>query len=229
VFAVHGSQWEISSGGTSPWRSLGSYGYALKDLRFGNFDSDPATEVFRRGPDGQWYLLSPGAGDWQRAQSSSFPLAQLRFGDFTGDGITDVLAVVGGRWSISAGATQPWQPLNPRLGTRLDSSSILIADVNGNGTDDVVRSTVSIGFSTGPTRPVKVKWEISWEGRSGWQTLKVVSLDSLLLFSRAEVYLLTGRFDGAPGSDLLAIDSSRLGRLYSNASRAITRLNRYAY
>lgn len=213
----------------SPWRSLGSYGIAFKGLRFGNFDADPATEVFRRGPDGQWYILSPGAGDWQRVQSSGFALAQLRFGDFTGDGITDVLGVVGGRWSISAGATQPWQTLNPTLGARLDSSSILIADVNGNGTDDVVRSTVILGLPRGTTRPASVKWEVSWEGRSGWQTLKVVGVEPAKLLTRPEVYLLNGRFDGAPGSDLVAIDSTRFGRLYSNATRAIARLNRYAY
>jgi hypothetical protein len=230
VFAVHGNRWEISSGGSRRWRSLGSYGLALKDLRFGNFDADPATEVFRRDAHGQWYILSPGAGGWQPAQSSGFPLSQLRFGDFTGDGIMDVLAVVGGRWSISAGATQPWQRINPALGTRLDSSSILIADVNGNGTDDVVRSSVVLGLPNGTTRPVSVKWEVSWDGRSGWQTLKVVGVEpSPLLLTRPEVFLLAGRFDGARGSDLLAIDSSRFGRLYSNVNRAIARLNRYAY
>ena len=100
--------------------------------------------------------------------SSSFPLDQLHFGDFTGDGITDVLAVEGGRWFLSRSATDHWQTLNRTLSSSLNG--VLIADVDGNGIDDVVRFKLT-GFTSG-------RWEVSWDGRTDWQTLKNVTWQS---------------------------------------------------
>jgi len=218
VFAVHGNEWMISSGGTGEWRSLGTYGVPFDQLAFGKFNPDGKTDIFRRAPDGQWSVVSPGSHDWRPVESSSFPLAQLHFGDFTGDGITDVLAVEGGHWSISRSATDPWQTLNPKLSSSLDG--VLIADVDGNGTDDVVRFKVT-GVTSG-------RWEVSWNGRSDWQTLKNVTWQSTNP-ATPHLHAFAGRFDDSPGGDLLFLDDSRRGRLYSKATDALAVHNLYPY
>ena len=210
VFAVHGNEWVISSGSTGQWRSLGTYGIPFDQLAFGKFNPNGKTDIFRRAPDGQWSVVSPGSHDWRPVASSSFPLDRLHFGDFTGDGITDVLAVEGGHWSISPSATDPWQTLNPKLSSSLDG--VLIADVDGNGTDDVVRFKVT-GATSG-------RWEVSWDGRSDWQTLKNVTWQSTYP-AAPHLHVFAGRFDDSPGADLLFLDDSRRGLLYSKATDAL--------
>jgi hypothetical protein len=218
VFAVHGGKWVISSGGTGEWRSLGTYGVPFNQLAFGKFNPDGKTDIFRRYPDGQWSVVSPGSHDWRPVASSSFPLGQLHFGDLTGDGITDVLAAEGGHWSISRSASNPWQTLNPTLSSSLDG--VLIADVDGNGIDDVVRFRVT-GFTSG-------RWEVSRDGRGDWQTLKNVTWQST--YPRApHLHVLAGRFDDSPGADLLFLDDSRLGLLYRTATDALAVHNLYPY
>jgi hypothetical protein len=218
VFAVHGGKWVISSGGTGEWRSLGTYGVPFNQLAFGKFNPDGKTDIFRRYPDGQWAVVSPGSHDWRSVASSGFPLDQLHFGDFTGDGITDVLAAEGGHWSISRSATDPWHTLNPNLSSNLDG--VQIADVDSNGIDDVVRFKVT-GFTGG-------SWEVSWDGRGDWQTLKNVTWQST--YPRApHLHVFAGRFDDSRGADLLFLDDSRLGLLYRRASDALAVHNLYPY
>jgi hypothetical protein len=220
VLAVHGSQWEISSGGTGAWTSLGAYGVPFDQLRFGKFSGATAerpggralTDIFRRAPDGKWSIVTPGKQDWRDLGSSSFPLSDLGFGDFTGDGVTDVFGIAGGRWSISRSGTGSWERLNPKLATPV--KSVLIADVNGNGTDDVVQLSSD-------------KWQVSWEGRSDWQALK--SLPSLQALESGNYPRFAGQFDGLPGLDLLVVDGTRFGRLYSKANDAVVVHNLFAY
>lgn len=224
VFTVHGDEWVISSGGTSPWRSLGTYGVPFEELRFGKFNPGIQTDIFRRAPDGQWYVVSPGSHDWRAVQSSSFPLEALRLGDFTGDGISDVLAVQGGRWSISESATGAWETLNPTLSSPL--ANVVIADVNGNGTDDVVRLDIAARPS-GTSVRYTAEWQVSWEGRSDWTPVTRLALPPGL--TQPAAYPFAGRFDGSVGADLMLVDNSRLGRLYSQATGTIVRHNLYLY
>jgi VCBS repeat protein len=224
VFAVHGNDWVISSGGTGQWKSLGTYGVPFDQLAFGNFNPGKTTEVLRRAPDGQWSVVSPGSQDWRAVASSSFPLNQLHFGDFTGDGITDVLAVQGGRWSISKSASEGWQRLNPKLDSRLDG--VLVADVNGNGTDDVARVKINVSGAAPTNLRYSAQWQISWEGQSDWT--KVTTLDLPAGYTPS-VYAFAGRFDPSPGADLLLVDNSRGGRFYSKATNSVSPLNVYAY
>lgn len=207
--------WEISSGGTAPWRVLGNFGVPLDQVALGNFDPNRrdhragrtriTTHAFRRAPDGQWYVTALAAPNWQPAQSSSYPMNKLRFGDFTGDGVTDVLAVQGGRWSISESATGGWQRLNPTLSD--DVEYLLIADVDNDNTDDILR--ISGGW------PGKEGgWEVSWGGRTAWQTLK--NLSGLELTNKT-LYIYAGRFDESPGADPLVVDGTRRGHFYTKA------------
>jgi hypothetical protein len=228
VLAQAGDQWSLSSGGTSEWQSLGSYGVPLDQLAVGDFNGDKRADIFHRDPSGRWSVVSPPSKDWRVLGGSSFPLSQLHFGDFTGDGVTDILAIAGGRWSISKSGTEPWQTLNPKLGDSLDGA--LIADVDGNGIDDVVRLGKLGVLSTAPATTgfasYRATWQVSWDGRSDWNDLTTLTgIISLPL----RLYPFAGRFDDNAGADLLLVDDDRLGRLYSKATGQVATLNLYAY
>lgn len=92
--------------------------------------------------------------------------------------------------------------------------------MNGNGIDDIVRFK--------PLTETSGRLEVSWEGRSDWQTFRTVTWESTSP-KVPELRLFAGRFDDAPGADILFLDSSRLGRRYSNASATPTVQNLYAY
>src|SRR5215467_8596124 len=221
VFAVHGNDWVISRGGRGPWQSLGSFGVPFDQLRFGHFTGGPRTEIFRRAPDGQWWLISPGVFGWTPLQSSGVPLSQLHFGNFGGHGVTDVIAAQNGQWSVSYGGRTPWQPLNPGLSDSLDH--ILIADLDGKGTDDIIRYNSSAGA-----------FEVSVGGRSGWQRLASAGV----LDIAGGVF--TGHFQGLKPAEIFTIGPAafpfvsddnvlRKGHLYSRAAGAFTPYGIYSY
>src|SRR5262249_58904673 len=121
--------WVISSGGTRPWKSLGTYGIPLSELAVGRFNGGKGMDIFRRASTGQWSVFSPITLGWRNLNSSSFPLSALHFGDFTGDGVTDVLAVQGKHWSISRRGTGGWEPLKLQLSDKLGAGKV--RDVGG--------------------------------------------------------------------------------------------------
>jgi hypothetical protein len=113
-------------------------------------------------------------------------LSQLHFGSFNEhrNGLTDVVANVGGHWSLSEGGRSGWQPLNSQMSDSLDS--VLIADLDGKGIDDILR------FNRG-------RWEVSVAGRTPWQTLANMST-----FETAGGAFV-GHFDGGRSAQLLVI------------------------
>jgi hypothetical protein len=227
VFTVSGGQWFISKSGIGQWQSLGTYNIPFDQLAFGHFLNDGKTDIFRRAPNGQWSIVAPGSQDWHQGASSSFPLSELRFGDFTGDGITDVLAVEGGHWSISRSATGGWEPLNTKLSDSL--GNVTIADLNGNGIDDFVRFKVT-GFQGYPKPTAGTgRFEVSWDGRSSWQTLRDVTWSLPALPPYTSPVYFVGRFDSNPGADILYLDDSRTGRLLSSGTGTPIAWNAYPY
>jgi hypothetical protein len=154
-------------------------------------------------------------------QSSSFPLSDLHFGDFNNDRITDVIAVQGGHWSVSWGAKSPWQTLNPSLSSSL--KSLIIADINHNGSDDILRYTA--------TSELAGKWEVSWDGRSGWQPLAIMTWPEAYQPLRPAYSVLgfAGRFSNPAETTLLVVDLTRLGRLYNKATSGLVAHSLYAY
>ena len=235
VFAVHGDEWVISSGGTAPWKSLGSYNVPLSQLAFGKFDDGKAMDVFRRASNGRWWVVTPGSHDWRPLARSSFPLSSLRFGDFTGDGITDVLAVQGGRWSISRSGTGAWERLNPGLSDKL--TNLRIADVDVDGTDDVVRLNVetqladSVVYPEDPHEPLiryEASWQVSWSGAADWVTLPA-TLSGTCPLRQLDLAAFAGHFDRRPGKSLMLLDHGRFGRIYNDASGAVTVQNLFPH
>ena len=211
VLAANGDNWEVSDGGTKVWRPIGSFAVPMSQIVLGRFGPQPAglgptSHAFRRAPDGQWYVTSLAAPSWQPAQSSSISYAKLRFADFTGDGVTDVLAVQGGRWSISESATGSWQTLNSKLSNDLDS--VTLADLDNDRREDVVRYEKS-GSSA-------LKVSVSWGGRSNWTpltTITGIAFPSTVFQGQIlPLYSFAGRFDATGGKDLLIVDTKRNGR-----------------
>ena len=196
----------------------------MNQLAFGHFLADGKTDIFRRAPSGQWYIISPGSQVWHEAESSSFPLSSLRFGDFTGDGITDVLAVEGGHWSISRSATGPWETLNSKLSDSL--GNVLIADLDGNGIDDVIRFELT-GLSGAPPTSAVARFDVSWDGRSSWQSWRTITFPIQRI--PPTVTYFVGHFDNSPGADILFLDDTRFGRRLSNGSSGAVVQNIYPY
>jgi hypothetical protein len=216
VLAANGDNWEVSSGGNGDWRSLGKFAAPMSEVVLGRFGPQPAglgksSYAFRRAPDGQWYVTSLAAPNWRPAQSSSIPLAKLRFGDFTGDGITDVVAVQGGKWSISGSATGSWRTLNTKLSQSLDS--LYVGDVDNDRRDDILR------FEKSGSSSLKVS--ISRGGGTDWAPLTTVTgiafPQPAVLGPQLPLYAFAGRFDAVGGIDLLVVDTKRNGRFANRA------------
>jgi len=221
VFSVHGNDFGIYPGGTGAWKSLGTYGVPFSELRFGDFNGDGIMDIFRRAPDSQWWIISPGHYGWTPVQSSPKPLSELRFGDFNNDRITDVISLQNGGWAVSWGGRTVWQPLNS-----LTSSlqSVLIADIDHNGKDDILRYRFR-DFQHGI-------WEVSWDGRSDWTTLQELTFPPPsfdVANSAANVFGLVGRFRNAGRADLVSVNYTRMGQVYDIGSRQFLPHSLYAY
>ena len=108
---------------------------SLEGLRFGDFDGDGRTDVFRMSGS-QWQFSSAGTGAWQVlfTDPSLTPLDDLRFGDFNGDGRTDVFSVLGTQWRYSSAGVSSWIPLATDSTPLAD---LRFGDFNGDGRTDV--------------------------------------------------------------------------------------------
>jgi hypothetical protein len=223
-------QWLISSGGYGDWQVLGTFNTPLKDVHFGRFDpNEPdfqigatrrTTHAFKRDQDGQWYvtrLTIPASPTpvWTPVASSGNPMNKLQFGDFTGDGVTDVLAVVGGRWSISESAARPWSQLNPNLGDNV--AGLIIANMDhDDNIDDILKLKVKISQNK-----YTLTWMRSKNGREPWRTWKtyvyvVTDSDEQI----QPIYGFAGRFGGRNQPGTMVLDQKRWGRFYSEAAQA---------
>jgi hypothetical protein len=228
VLTESDGEWVVASGGTGPWQSIGVFEAPLSEVVFGRFDprirdhrpgvTRRTTHAFWRTPSGQWLVTPLSAPAWQPAQSSSFPLSQLRFGDFTGDGVTDVLAVQGGRWSISQSARGGWQRLNQHLSD--DVRSLHIADLDHNNIDDLIRLERTERRVGNSDIEETFTWWVSDDGRSRWRKLKAYTSTHARLAKRLPVFGFAGRFGAAPGGGVLLIDHHRIGNFFSEAEIA---------
>lgn len=232
-----GNPFNISSGGRGEWAELpGGNGAGMDSLRFGDFNGDRRTDIFRRDPQGGWWIVSPGVFPWTNIQNSSVPLRDLRFGDFNGDGITDVLAVQNGRWAASWSGSSGWNVLPGSPGDSLRSESIYridIADIDHNGTDDVVRMrTEPMPPPPGGAIPgdIRVTLEVSWDARSKWTPVSTRLYSGVRGEAPTILADVFGRFRVGRGDDMLEIDrNSRKGSIFDLWSGAFVEHSYYAF
>ena len=147
---------------------------------------------------------------------------KLRFGDFTGDGITDVLAVVGGHWSISESARLPWRRLNEHIDTAM--SGLYIANMDADdAVDDILRIETKV-VDIPPTDLAKatLTWWRSRNGVEPWKKFKEYSF----AYRKNEEFVaphwgFAGRFGPSVGASTLVIDPSRNGQFFSPAQAMV--------
>lgn len=225
--------WRVSFGGKDEWKELGAFGRPLREVQFGRFDPTqrdprpgirkPDTHAFWRGPNGQWFVTPLSRPDWQPVQSSSTPFSELRFGDFNGDGITDVLANIGGHWSVSDSARAGWRTLNPSLNDPVGSADIVNANMDADDNiDDIfkleVKDVTERLTDVEPTvQTFAVTW---WRSKNGTEPWKVWST-SIRQFPNFNPdfetpgHGMVGRFGAAGEGATLMIDENRIGHFQS--------------
>ena len=234
VFAVNrfAKQWEISPAAAA--RGLRCRAPMTSPSRSSPSATSTATgspTCFRRAPDGQWWAISPGIYDWKALQSSSFPLSELRFGHFNNDRITDVIAVQGGRWSVSWGGTTEWAPLNNALGTSLES--VLIGDIDHNGVDDILRYRV---ISTLPPHESNCSFPSVGYGKcrgtgaaTGERSRRYRGRQTFLTPCARPSPRVSRRLPGVGRADLLSVDYTRMGSVYNLTGKTFLGHSLYAY
>ncbi len=148
------SGWVVSSAGTGGRTLLNPSHETLPDLRFGDFNGDGETDVFRA--DGtKWWVSWSGSSAWSQLNTSGYTVGSLAFGDFDGDGETDVFRANGSKWWVSWSGSGSWSELNTASDTL---ASLRFADFNNDGRADVFRAD-------GTT------WWVSWSGTGLWSPI----------------------------------------------------------
>jgi hypothetical protein len=230
VLTQSDDEWVFSSGGTGPWTGIGRFGTALDRAVFGQFDPEHrdnrpgatrrTTHAFRRLSSGQWQVTPlTDPPDWRNVERSQLQMSALRFGDFTGDGVTDVLGVIGDRWAISESARGNWTQLNPTLGD--DVGKLLIADLNHNNIDDLLKLTTNTVRISQQRVRVTYTWYVSDDGRSPWRELKKYKYDHLGAEPILSGRRFAGRFGAAPGGGVILTGPDRVGNFFSPAERVV--------
>ncbi len=191
------------SGATGPYTPLTAVRVPISELRFGDFDGDRRTDIFQtRG--GQWTVWYGATRQWTPTQTSTAKIGELLFGDFDAVAGTDVVAVRGKAWSYSSASRGQWTRLNAQLTSTL--SDAVVADVDGNGRDDIVVSARgSWRYSPGGQAPLAVL-----RSGSGLPALKQVQI---------------GRFDGGLRPVAVGFAGDRLATwtLVGTGARSIIR------
>jgi len=125
IFYADGQLWWVSYGGNTPFVPVNTSSFAVRDLRFGDFDGDGAADVFGVVSNGQfntWSYSKSATGSWADGYLRPALLNTvdgLFVADFNGDGVADVAGVCDansdGCWRTSYGGLQDWYYVN--LGT----------------------------------------------------------------------------------------------------------------
>ncbi len=221
--------WRLSSGGMDEWKDLGAFGRPLREVQFGRFDPNVRdhrpgvkkldTHAFWRDSDGQWFVTPLSHPDWQPVQSSSKAFSQLRFGDFNGDGVTDVLANIGGHWSVSDSAREGWRTLNSSLNDPVDGAGLFIANLDQDDSiDDILKLEVK-DLTQGElaVQAFAITWWRSKNGMEPWKVWKTYTSKFPNHNPDFEIpgHGMVGRFDAPGAFATLMIDENRIGHFQS--------------
>lgn len=160
--------WRVSTDGKNEWEPTNHSVVAARDLRFGDFDNDGATDIFVALDKGtgeyRWMFSSRTLGMFHDLAITRFAVDRVRMGDFDGDGTTDVFIPVKSgsswAWTVWVGGQAPAAQLNRRP---TDPTTLRLADVDADSRTDVLTSK--------PLGDGRHAWMVSWGGTTKWNVL----------------------------------------------------------
>lgn len=131
------------------WTLLLDTDYSFYSLKFGNFNSDPRTDVTVKVSN-NIYLSDAIQNNWTNILTTSEPYS--KFGDFDANGILDFFRGTMGNWYVSYNTNTAWSIIN---NSYYNGSSIILGNFDQNNKTDV--------FLADGT-----KWYISHDGTITW-------------------------------------------------------------
>ena len=128
IFLADGKRWLVSTAGSGPFIQVQTSSFRVKNLRFGNFDQDPKTDVMGV-VDGKWQFSSGARSSWTPlAVSLTDSVDGLVVADFNGDGVSDIAINIANQWMVSYGGANPWSSHTVTNGngcTYMDATTML--------------------------------------------------------------------------------------------------------
>jgi Trypsin len=171
AFRSNRGAWYILYAGDRDWTKVKLSTIGVKSLRFADFDGDGAADILQSsGGVWSVSFATKGAktlGGWLKVKNDTTALDALRIGDFNGDGASDALRSTNGAWYVSyspktrpspgyttqaippasvhpPGSMYPtgiWSDWIKVKDVSVDVGSLGVGDYDGDGADDIFRST----------------------------------------------------------------------------------------
>lgn len=225
AFRATGSAWMMMRGGTTTWVTLQQRNELVAALRFAELDGDGKCDVYTShfgridysaGGTESWFHLPFNSALDDSNTDTHYELADVFHGDFDGDGVAELIKKV----QVTPTEGEPywqWQRALKAVGEDLpviakgavpDASYLRIADMNGDGKDDVLMTglhapagALTAGDLDAVNRMYSSSWQVAFSGSSAYQTLNITGY--------AMNQVAFGDFDGNGKSDALFADGTR--------------------
>ncbi len=224
AFRADNGQWSVHYSGQSGWTSLGAHPQVITNLRFADVNNDGSCDVYGHNTDPSWLLYSASATEPMVTLphnpatffvgDRSVAVDKAIHGDFDGDGQIEVL---GKKLTDTDDPAYTYQiaskPSGPEytslaIGAMPDPSYLKVADVNGDGRDDLLMTgVIQLSSTLAPTdietvnKMYSSQWQVSYSGSGMWNTLN--------LSGYAMDQLAFGDFDGNGKTDVFRTDGTK--------------------
>ena len=157
LYRQSANRWSLMSNGGPLAQDLGPVPTTLRDVRAGDYNGDGFTDLagISTAGDAIWVGLSVGSAliwsNWQSLPTTT-GWQNVRVGDFNGDGRDDLAmqTTSNGKWYFATAATSgdrfataSW---GDSFGTTIQFAGIEVADVDGDGKDELIALNPVTGF-----------------------------------------------------------------------------------